>query len=80
MAAIEPAVEWVGTVPCVDRHYICCIRPDRGSEYDPVSNTIRLAGDAQCRDAMLRVNLVCEYENAVTWQAGETIDRCVQPC
>ena len=78
--ASEPAVEWLPTVPCTVRGYICCIGPDRGSEYDVATNTIRLADGSRCRAEMLRVNLVCEYENAVSWQAGETIDRCIQPC
>jgi hypothetical protein len=80
LVAVEPSIEWVGTVPCADSSMTCCIRPDRGSEYDPDSNTVILAGPPECRNFMLRVNLPCEYENAVTWQHGETIDRCQNPC
>ena len=78
--AVEPAVEWAPTVPCADQRFFCCIAPDRGSEYDLAANTIRLADGTECRDAMLTVNLPCEYQNAVSWQNGETIDRCIQPC
>jgi hypothetical protein len=80
LTATAPALEWTSTIPCADRRYICCIAPDRGSEYDLAANTIRLAAGNACRPAMLAVNLPCEMENAVTWQNGSTIDRCITPC
>lgn len=80
--AREPAVEYVPTVPCVDRRYRCCIAPgDRASEYDWATNTIHLVGEEGfCREWVVRNNLPCEYENAVSYQNAVYVDRCVKPC
>jgi len=76
----EPAVEWLPTITCDLPYYSCCIKPDRGSEYDPGTNTVRVAGTPECRDFATTVSLPCEYENSVSFQNGGTVDRCFEPC
>jgi hypothetical protein len=90
--AKEPRVEWWEPVEC-GNGLTCCLRPDRGSEYDPATNTIRLAGGSgrihtrdgwsTCQEWMERHNLPCELENSASWQNPKIkvkLDRCVTPC
>lgn len=78
----EPSVSYVPEVPCVGEwaDYTCCIAPgDRASEYVTEAFHINLVGSERCRE-WIDAHTYCEYENAVTWQNGVGIDRCVKSC